>query len=120
MAINKLLQSYSPQIIEIVHAARLLILDCFPKALEQVDLPSRLIAYGTGPKYADTVFTLMSYAGWVNLGIFHALELADPHGLLRGTGRLHRQVKLSHLADVQAPALKELLQAAVKRKMGSG
>ncbi len=81
-------------------------------------MPSRLIAYGTSPKYADTVFTLMPHAGWVNLGIYRALELADPHGLLQGTGKLHRHVKLNHLKDVESPDLNELLAGGGEKKAG--
>jgi hypothetical protein len=118
MTEEDLLQSCSPEIAAIARLARTLILDCFPQALEQVDLPSRLLAYGTSSRYADTVFTLMPHAGWVNLGITRAFELADPHALLQGTGRLHRHVKLACQADVQVPALRELLLAAVRRKHG--
>ena len=119
MSIDELLKPYNPEIIALVHAVRALILEHFPGALGQVDLPSKLIAYGTSSKYADTVFTLMPHAGWVNLGITRALELPDPHGLLQGTGKLHRHVKLGQLADLKNPALLELIRAAVKRKTGS-
>lgn len=120
MPIHELLGQYSPPIREIALSARALILDCFPSPLEQVDLPSKLLAYGTSPKYADTVFTLMPYARWVNLGISRALELPDPHALLQGTGKLHRHVKLNSLEDVKTAALRELLQAAVARKLKTG
>lgn len=85
-----------------------------------MDLPSKLLAYGNSTKYADTVFTLMLQAKWVNLGIYRALELPDPHGLLHGTGKLHRHVKIRKLMDLKSPALHDLLLAAVNRKMKSG
>ncbi len=74
MAMDDLLANYSQEIRDLILAARELLLECFPHALEQVDLPSRLLAYGTSAKYADTVFTLMPQSKWVNLGIYSALE----------------------------------------------
>ena len=120
MPIDDLLAKYSQEIRDLTLAARALILECFPQALEQVDLPSHLLAYGTSAKYADTVFTLMPQVKWVNLGIYSALELPDPHALLQGTGKLHRHVKIHKLMDLKSPVLHDLLQAAVNRKMKSG
>lgn len=51
----------------------------------------------------------MPQAKWVNLGIYRAMELPDPHGLLQGTGKLHRHVKIHDLMDLKSPALRELL-----------
>lgn len=47
MSIDDLLARSPKEIRELTLAARALILECFPHALEQVDLPSRLLAYGT-------------------------------------------------------------------------
>ncbi len=120
MAIDNLLANYAQEIRDLTLAARSLIFEIFPSALEQVDLPSRLLAYGTSAKYADTEFTLMPQAKWVNLGIYRALELPDPQKLLQGTGKLHRHVKLHDLTDLKSHALRALLQAAVNRKMKTG
>lgn len=120
MTIDDLLANYSKEIRDLILAARALILECFPHALEQVDLPSRLLAYGTSAKYADPVFTLMPQVKWVNVGIYRALKLPDPHGLLQGTGKLHRHVKIHNLMDLKSSILRDLLQAAVNRKMKSG
>ncbi len=48
----------------------------------------------------------------VNVGFFRGAELADPSGLLEGTGKLMRHVKLSPERDVDAAALQKLIQTA--------
>jgi hypothetical protein len=40
-------------------------------------------------------------------------ELPDPAGLLAGTGKRARHVKLRQMEDVEDPALRDLLDAAL-------
>jgi hypothetical protein len=42
--------------------------------------------------------------------------LYDPAKLLKGTGKLHRHVKLKSKADLETAALKSLLKAAIARR----
>ena len=39
---------------------------------------------------------------WVNLGFYQGVGLADPEGLLEGTGAKMRHVKIRSLDDAQA------------------
>ncbi|MGW8367703.1 MAG: DUF1801 domain-containing protein [Gammaproteobacteria bacterium] len=48
----------------------------------------------------------------VNVGFFKGAELADPAGLLEGSGRFMRHVKLGPGHDIDAPALIELVATA--------
>jgi hypothetical protein len=119
-SLEEFLAAYSQEVREISLKVRALIFEVEPEAVEQLDLPASLIAYGYGPKYADTLCTLMPQKTRVNLGIYRAVELPDSEGLLEGTGKLHRHVKLNSVADVSRPALRALLQAAVAMKKGAG
>jgi hypothetical protein len=118
-SLQEFLAAYSQEVRDTSLKARELIFEVAPEAIEQLDIPSALIAYGYGQKYADTLFTLMPYKTRVNLGIYRAVELPDPEGLLEGTGKLHRHVKLNSVAEVGRPALRALLEAAVARKKGA-
>ncbi len=53
-----------------------------------------------------------AFRAHVNVGFFRGAELADPSGLLEGTGKLMRHVKLSPGREVDATALKKLIQTA--------
>ena len=48
----------------------------------------------------------------VNVGFFHGAELEDPTGLLEGSGKRMRHVKLKPGADVNVAALSALIDAA--------
>jgi hypothetical protein len=50
----------------------------------------------------------------VNVGFFYGAELPDPAGLLEGTGRLGRHVKLRPGIEVNAAALSGLIDAAYR------
>jgi hypothetical protein len=56
----------------------------------------------------------------VNVGFFQGAELTDPHGMLEGTGKFMRHVKLRPEREVDAVALKKLIAAAytdMKRRL---
>ena len=53
-----------------------------------------------------------AFTAHVNVGFFQGAELADPSGLLEGTGRFIRHVKLRPNSSVAAKALKELIATA--------
>ncbi len=48
----------------------------------------------------------------VNIGFFRGAELADPEGLLEGNGKFMRHVKLRPESDVNAIALRKLIETA--------
>jgi len=48
----------------------------------------------------------------VNLGFFHGVELPDPDGLLLGTGKFMRHVKLSPKFSVDEDALLKLVRVS--------
>lgn len=53
-----------------------------------------------------------AFTAHVNVGFFRGAALPDPHGLLIGTGKLMRHVKLRPGADVDAKALAKLIELA--------
>jgi hypothetical protein len=53
-----------------------------------------------------------AFPGHVNVGFFHGAMLDDPAGLLEGTGKRMRHVKLKPGLQVDDDALSELIDAA--------
>ena len=53
-----------------------------------------------------------AFKAHVNVGFFRGAELADPDGLLEGTGKFMRHVKLRPGQQVDDAALKRLVDAA--------
>ena len=53
-----------------------------------------------------------AFTSHVNLGFFRGAEIADPDGLLEGTGKFMRHVKLRPDHDVNAGSLTKLIETA--------
>ena len=53
-----------------------------------------------------------AFTAHVNVGFFRGAELADPSGLLQGTGKYMRHVKLKPGVDVDSVALRLLIETA--------
>ena len=53
-----------------------------------------------------------AFRAHVNVGFFRGAEIADPAGLLEGTGKFMRHVKIKSERDVDATALTALIETA--------
>ena len=63
-----------------------------------------------------------SFKSHVNVGFFHGSALEDPAGLLEGSGKRMRHVKLKPGADLDAASLRQLIDAAyldIKARLGN-
>jgi hypothetical protein len=61
----------------------------------------------------DAAFAYVNaFRAHVNVGFFRGAEIADPAGLLEGTGRFMRHVKLGPGRDVDPAALTKLIHTA--------
>ncbi len=61
----------------------------------------------------DAAFAYVDvFKAHVNVGFFRGAELPDPAGLLEGTGKFMRHVKLRPGADMDSDALRSLVEAA--------
>src|SRR5262245_38075018 len=62
---------------------------------------------------ADAAFAYVNaFKAHVNVGFFRGADIADPHGLLEGTGKFMRHVKLSSARSLDATALSRLIATA--------
>ena len=61
----------------------------------------------------DAAFAYVNaFKAHVNVGFFRGAEIADPEGLLEGTGKFMRHVKLWPKRDVDATTLMKLIETA--------
>jgi len=62
---------------------------------------------------ADAAFAYVNaFTAHVNVGFFRGAELADPAGLLEGTGKYMRHVKIRSDSELEAKALMGLIETA--------
>ena len=86
-------------------------------ACEVVRLGDRAATYGVGPrKMLDGYAYILPYKGWVNLGFYQGIDLADPKELLEGTGAKMRHVKIRSVDDAKRSDVQALINAALTRR----
>ena len=62
---------------------------------------------------ADAAFGYVNaFRAHVNVGFFRGAEISDPEGLLKGSGKFMRHVKLRPERDINAVALVNLIKTA--------
>jgi hypothetical protein len=110
------LKPYGPAIAALVMAARRMVLEEAPGAVELVyDAYSAVSAgYSFTGRPSDSFVYIAAYPKGVNVGFWAGTSLPDPDGLLEGTGKLCRHVKIRAASDLERPELRELIRAAVE------
>ena len=74
----------------------------------------RIASFGIGPrKMSDHYAYIAVHASHVNLGFYHGANLKDRAGLLEGTGKRLRHVKIQDVAAARGPAIVAILRQAI-------
>jgi hypothetical protein len=119
--LDTLLEPHTPAIREVFASVRALVRDVMPDAAEQVDLPDRVLAFGFGPagggvRMRGLAIALIPHTAHVNVQLADGAELPDPTGIVEGTGKRIRHVKVRSVDDVARPALRTLLEEQAARR----
>ena len=101
---DKVLPEYRP----VVAAIRSLMKETAPGAKE-------VISYGT-PMYIrnKTLAWITPNKNGITFGFMHGASFEDKYGLLRGTAKHAKHVKMKNLDQVNRPALKYYVKQAIK------
>ena len=71
------------------------------------------VGWGVGPKKMSEHYAYLAvHPTHVNLGFYRGAAFPDPAGLLTGTGKQMRHIRIDSAADVARPEIAELLRAA--------
>ena len=86
-----------------------------PTAIEQVydNYNFLAIGYCTTERTSDCLVSLAASAKGVALSFYRGADLADPEGILLGSGSQNRFVRLESAASLGKPALAALIAAAI-------
>ena len=94
-------------------ALREIVLEAAPDAVEQLYRNhASALWYGHGPKMADMVLYIAMASAHVNLGFCRGAAMADPEGVLEGSGRAMRHIKFRSERDLERPFLRPYLCTA--------
>lgn len=109
--VERLLSEHPPELQAIERALRVTIRSAFPAAVEQVDFGNKLIAFGRSLKMRGLLFAIIAHKDWVNLQLADGAVLPDPDGLVEGTGKRIRHVKIRSVEAASSPGVVALIDA---------
>ena len=109
---EEVLKSFPSEVQALAEKARRLLLKSLPDAEETVDPTAAVLSYGYGPGYRGMICTLLLSKSGVKIGFVGGAELADPTGILEGSGKKHKYVQLKTASDLDGAGLKQLIKAA--------
>jgi hypothetical protein len=114
--IRRLLSGYLPEFARRMTAARRKLRARVPRGFELLyDNYNGLgIGYGATQKYSAPVVSLFAFPRWVTLFFLYGATLNDPHGLLEGTGRRVRSIRLESADLLDDPRVGALLEQALR------
>jgi hypothetical protein len=102
---------------EIARRLRALIEAIHPDAVEVPRPGERTSGYGVGPrKMSETYAYIAPQTTYVNLGFYHGVSLPDPAGLLEGTGKELRHVKIRSIEEADQPPVRHLIREALRER----
>ena len=114
---DELMEISVPEMRPIAERLRAIVIEVDPDTVEVVRLGDRAATYGVGPKKMSEGYAyVMPQKNWVNLGFFKGADLPDPAGLLEGTGKNLRHVKVHSLAEAQQPEIRRLIEKALAER----
>jgi hypothetical protein len=109
--VDRLLAEHPPEQQAIEQALRATIRRELPAAVEQVDFGNKLIAFGRSMKMRGLLFAIIAHTSWVNLQLADGADLPDPGGLIDGTGKRIRHVKIRSVADASSALVVAIIRA---------
>src|ERR1700676_1056749 len=104
-------------------AVRKIVLTEIPSVSETVNDVSYAVTVGFtfSGRFKEAFCNVVAYSSYVNLGFNRGTELPDPDRRLKGTGKLHRHLRIETQADLHDPELLRLIRMAAHRaEMGGG
>ena len=96
---------------------RALVVSLHKDACEIVWPKHRIASYGIGPKKMTEHYAYIGVQkSHINLGFYYGAILPDADGVLEGTGKKLRHLKIRSLDLAQSPAVRALLTAAIAER----
>jgi hypothetical protein len=113
---DAVLAEHDPPVADAARAVERLVVDALPGAVVQFDPGNGLLAIGTSMKMRDLLFAIIPHRAHVNLQLADGVDLPDPTGIIEGTGKRIRHVKLRSADAASSPAVRDIVRAQVEHR----
>jgi hypothetical protein len=105
------IKTYPEPVQLIAQQLREMVMSELPGTKEMVDAPSKIIAYGANAKYADLVCAIAPYPKYVNLMFSRGASMSDPDGILKGTGKKARHIRVEEMTKEMVEKIRKYLRS---------
>jgi len=113
--LRELLDDYSPEVRELAISVQARIFELVSDAEEKVMRGYKSLSYGFGGGMKDQFAAIVLHGERVNLQFHRGTDLPDPAGLLEGTGKTMRHVKIRTDETVRSEEVRALIESAAAR-----
>lgn len=114
---DQLIAENDPEIQDWARQARDLVLKVRPDATQQVETCwGGYLLFKQPVKDGNTVCWVSAYKKHVSIGFPQGAEMSDPAGLLEGSGKMQRHVKIKKATELESSELRDLIQHAWDRQ----
>jgi hypothetical protein len=115
--LDEFIDCYSPEIASRARAILSKMRQRIPGSVELVYNNYSALAIGFGPneRPSNALLSIALYPRWINLFFLRGATLPDPDGLLVGSGKQVRHIRIDDPAQLDAPAIRALMQTALAR-----
>ncbi|MGA2259147.1 MAG: DUF1801 domain-containing protein [Thermoguttaceae bacterium] len=117
--LDNFIAKYSPDIAALAREAFAKLRALIPHATILVYDNYNSLAVGFGPneRASNAIVSLAMYPKWVSLFFLQGASLPDPDGLLRGSGKKARHLRLPSAAELDRPVVRSLISAALEQAL---
>jgi hypothetical protein len=110
--LRRLLDDFSPEVQHLAVSVRARIFELVPDAQEKVMRGYNSLSYGLASGMKEQFASIVLHRERVNLQLHQGTELPDPAGLLEGTGKAMRHVKVQTEEVAQSEEVGDLIESA--------
>jgi hypothetical protein len=111
--LDELLSGTSPEMAAVARELRAVVAAALPDGTEQVDFGNRLLAIGRSMKMRDLLFAIIPHSAHVNLQLADGIDLPNPDGVIEGTGKRIRHIKVRSVEAARSAPVRAAIDAQI-------
>jgi hypothetical protein len=106
---------FDPKVAKLIRSCRAELRKLLPTAIELVydNYNFFVIGYAATERASDAILSIAAAANGVGLAFLHGASLPDPRGILLGSGKQTRFIRLPTVEALRSPEVLALIRAAV-------
>jgi hypothetical protein len=114
--LDEFLDKFTPEVAAVARECLDKMRARLPGAIQLVYDNYNALAIGFGPseRASEAIFSVVLYPKYVTFFFLQGARLPDPKKVLQGSGKVVRHVRLESAADLDQPAVRELMATALQ------